>query len=118
VVRSLLIYRRDSERVFSRHPDARWEETFTAKQIKGIGQRITFEADILGRGRRCALLVDRNGALIARAVSTSLALETEPFWSFVPRRTILSVDTRDLNGDKRSDVILRHIRSLTVLVSR
>ncbi len=128
VDRTLLIYRSEeptseadapnARRLFARRPAGRYEESFTAKEFKGLGQRITFDADLTGTGRRDAVLVERDGAIVARRVTDAMEIESQPFWRFLPERWILEVDVDDLDGDGISDFVLRHHRGFTVLVSR
>ncbi len=119
VTRTLLVFRGgDGGGVFGKRPASRLDERFTAREVKGLSQRMTFAADLRGDGRRHALHLDDRGALVARAFDQSLRLESEPFWRFVPRRTVTGIVAAELNGDRRADVVLEHSRSLTVLVSR
>ena len=118
IIRKLLIFRRDPEKVFATRAVFQLEEKFSAREVKGLGQRMIFEADIEGTGRHGALVVDRDGALVLLPINDDLSMESEPSWRFVPRHVILVVNTASLNGDRRTDLILRHMRSLTVLVSR
>jgi hypothetical protein len=118
VVRRLFIYRSEPERLFSQRPALKHEETFGARDVKGIGQRLFLDADLLGRRVHDALLVDREGSLAAIHFTPELSLESEPFWSFMPEKMILRIEAADLNGDSRSDLILHHKNLLTVLVSR
>ncbi len=118
VVRRLFVYRADPEAVFARRPALQHEETFTAKDVKGIGLRANFDGDLLGRGVRDAVSVERDGALVARHLSKDLSLEDEPFFRFAPEKWILGIEVRDLNGDGRSDLVLGHMRRMTILVSK
>lgn len=117
VDRRLLVYRRDSRWLFDRRPVSFYEETFTPKEIKGIGQRINLDGDLKGKGGRDALLVNRDGALEARSLAEGLQVSAEPFWRFAPRKLVLEFKVLDLNRDGRSDLVLKHSRALTVLVS-
>lgn len=118
VIRTVLVYRRESDRPFGQRPASRLDETFTASEAKALSRRMSFDADVLGAGGRQALHTDREGALVARSFDASLRLEEEPSWRFVPRAAILDVSVASLNDDRKSDLVLRHVRSLTVLVSR
>ena len=116
--RGLFIHRRDPERVFETRPALKHEETFGARDVKGIALRIDLGADLLGRKLHDALLVDREGVLAAHHLGADLAFEEEPFWRFTPEKMILGFRTLDLNGDGRSDLIIQHTGLLTVLVSK
>ncbi len=118
VERRLFIHRSGGDRPFDPRPALRHEETFTASEIEGIGLGIVLDADLLGRGIRDALSVERDGTIAARHLTRDLGLESAPFWRFDPGRRIRGIEARDLNGDGRSDVILRHRRGLTLMVSR
>ena len=69
VVRSLFAYRGDPDGAFARRPALQRQETFTAKDVKGIGQRIRLEGDLLGRGIRDAVSVETDGSLAARHIT-------------------------------------------------
>jgi VCBS repeat protein len=116
--RGLFVHRRDPERVFEPRPALKHEETFGARDVKGIALRIDLGADLLGRKLHDALLVDRDGALAAHHLGADLAIEGEPFWRFTPEKMILGFRPLELNGDGRSDIIIQHTGLLTVLVSR
>jgi hypothetical protein len=118
VTRALVIYRGEAEGFFGRRPASRIEETFSAREFKGLAQRIRPGVALGGAPARAALLVERDGAASARRFDAQLRLESEPFWRHVPRWTILELHAHELNGDGRTDVVLRHLRSLTILVSR
>jgi len=118
VERKLLVFRREAEGLFGRRPASTLEERFGPDAIKGIGQQVNLEGDLLGRGRRDALLVNRDGALEAREIDGNLDMAGAAFYRFVPPRVVLDLRVRDLNGDGRSDILLGHARSLTVLVSK
>jgi hypothetical protein len=118
VVRTVLVYRRGTDRPFGQRPTSRRDETFSAGEAKALSQRVSFAADVLGTGGRQALHTDREGALVARSFDASLRLEEQPSWRFVPGAAILELSVISLNDDGRSDLILRHVKSLTVLVSR
>jgi hypothetical protein len=118
VVRTLLVYRRDPDNVFGRRPVSRLDETMVAADWKALGQPVNLEADILGTGGRQAISLDARGAVICRRFGPDLRLEPEPCWRFVPRKAVVGIGVLALDGDARSDLVLRHMRSLTVLVSR
>jgi hypothetical protein len=118
VVRALVIFGRDPEGLFGRRPAFRVDEPFSAAEVKGLAQPVNFGADLFGGGARQALHLDREGAVVARRFDRSLRLEGEPSWRFVASRAVIGIDALSLNGDGRSDLILRHVRSVTVLVSR
>ncbi len=118
VERRLFIHRSGGDRPFDPRPALRHEETFTASEFEGIGQGIDLDGDLLGRGLRDALSIERDGGLAARHLTRDLALESAPFWSFASERRIRGFDLRDLNGDGRSDIVLSHKRGLTLMVSK
>jgi hypothetical protein len=118
VIRTLLVYRSDPDGVFGRQPVSRLDETIAAADLKALAQPMNLEGDLLGTGGRQALTLDAQGALICRRFGDSLRLEAEPFWRFVPRKAVVGITALALGGDARSDLVLRHMRSLTVLVSR
>ena len=53
-----------------------------------------------------------------RRIDRSLRIEDQPFWNWVPNRSLLGFTVRDLNGDNIPDLILRHGSSLSLLVAR
>lgn len=118
VARTLVVYRRDRGGLFGRRPVSRSEETFRASEARALGQRMVFDVDLTGEGRRHALHTDAEGALVARRFDDRLRLAGEPFWQYVPRKVIQEIVACSLDGDPRTDLVLRHTRSLTVLVSR
>lgn len=118
IVRTTVIFRREASGAFRSRPDSKLEERIGAADAKSLFEELSFEADVLGTGGRQVLSLDKSGALIARRFSESLRLDSDPCFRFVPRRAILDIASRDLNSDRRTDLILRHLHSLTVLVSR
>ena len=124
VDRSLLCFERrgsasasHGSNVYERRPVSKWVETFTAKEFRGIGQRQSFEADLTGTGQRVLLAVEREGALVARRFGEDLEIDDEVFWSYLPTNWVLRFDVVRLDGDRISDLILRHHGALTILTS-
>ncbi len=118
VVRTTLIYRGDPKGVFGSRPSFKSEEKFSAREVKALSTRVFFEADLTGDGHTCALGLDRDGAVVARAIDDDLEVDDESFWRFVPRRTVIDIDLTSLNDDRRTDLLVRHMKSLTILVSK
>ena len=118
ILRTLLVYRGDPNGVFERRVTFKLEEQFSAAEAQSLEQRVRVGADLEGNGRRSALSIGAGGELVARAFRASLQLETTPHWRFVPRWGVKGIEVVQFNVDARSDLVLRHARSLTVLVSR
>ncbi len=76
------------------------------------------DGDLDGDGIRDVVDIGDDGEVIVRRISKDLRISTNPFWSHRPGMMIRELWVKDLDGDGRSDVLLRHARSLKVLVTR
>jgi len=119
IVRTQLLYRGsgDSGRLFASRPDSRLDENFSASNIRALYEPMHLEADINNNGRIDALYVADDGTLSAKAIDNNLRLASTPFWQYVPNRTIIGFDVRDMNGNGTPDIILHHSTATTVLIS-
>lgn len=119
MLRTTLLYDNGAEpgQLFSRRPQSKLEDKFSASAFRGLTQRINFNADIDGNAIKDAVAMDNDGALTASAVD-KLSINREPFWHFVPLHVIQQFELVDLNTDNLTDFLLTHQRALTVLVSQ
>ncbi|MEX1032096.1 MAG: VCBS repeat-containing protein [Cellvibrionaceae bacterium] len=124
MLRTTLIYASNPEAsegggaVFSQRPSTKVEDKFSASSVKGLAERMHFSADVTGDGRKEALALDGDGALVAKSIADNLQIGTEPAWRFVPLQLIQTVLPANLNNDSSTDFLLRHQKALTVLVSQ
>src|SRR5690606_24447300 len=91
IVRSQLLFApasANSGQVFSARPDYRLDETFSAAEVRGLGAQMHLAADLDGDGRNDAIQLADDGTLIARAIDTDLQIAEQPFWRYVPQRSI------------------------------
>ena len=119
MVRTTLLYDNGTEsgELFSRRPQSKREDKFSATAFRGITQRINFNADVDGDGIKEAVAMDNDGALTASGIS-NLVIDSEPSWRFVPLHVIQQFELVDLNADKSTDFLLSHQKGLTILVSQ
>ena len=119
MVRTTLLYDNGTAtgELFSRRPQSKRDDKFSATAFRGITQRINFNADVDGDGIKEAVAMDNEGALTASTVS-KLTIGNEPHWRFVPLHVIQQFELVDLNADKSTDFLLSHQKALTVLVSQ
>ncbi|MEX2332644.1 MAG: VCBS repeat-containing protein [Pseudohongiella sp.] len=120
VVRTQLLYGSNNNREqyrFNTRPDFSLEESFSASSIRGLSSPIYLNADLNGNGRMDALYLTAEGTLAARAIDDNLQFASEPFWQYVPERTIIGFSVQDLNADGIPDILLNHSNTSTVLVS-
>ena len=73
--------------------------------------------DVDGDGRKDALYITSEGALAAKRIEDQFRIAEEPFWEYVPERTVLGFNVTHLNDDDAPDLILRHSTAITTLVS-
>ena len=121
IVRTQLMFTRegaDAGQLFSRRPVSRLEESFSATNVRALAEQMSLRWDVDGDGRNDALYITEAGAMAARRIDRSLRIEDQPFWNWVPNRSVLGFTVRDLNGDNIPDLILRHGSSLSLLVAR
>lgn len=108
----------DSQDIFSRRPDSRLEESFSAENVRGLSEQMSLQYDVDGDGRNDALYITENGTLAARRIEQNLNISTEPFWEYVSPRTVFEFEVLALNDDELPDLLLRHGTSTTLLVAR
>jgi FG-GAP-like repeat len=120
IVRTQLLYgnnrNRDQYR-FNSRPDFSLEERFSASSIRGLSSPIILNTDLDGDGHKDALALNSDGTLTATSINNSLQFASEPFWQYVPQRTITGFSVQDLNKDGRPDLLLNHSNTITALVS-
>jgi len=117
IVRTQLIYARDSEGVFAGRPESRLEESFSASNVRGLTEQMSLREDVDGDNRPDALYITDEGAVAAKRIGENLRIADQPFWEYVPSRTVTGFDVVDLNKDDLPDLVLRHGTSYTILVS-
>ncbi|MDP3515771.1 MAG: VCBS repeat-containing protein [Pseudohongiella sp.] len=119
IVRSLLLFNHAATgpALFNNRPDFLLEETFSASTVRGLSSPIVLDADLDGDGRIDALHVTPAGALAAKRINSNLQFENQPFWQYVPTRSIARFRVMDMNNDGRPDLVLDHSNTVTVLVS-
>lgn len=120
IVRSQLLFapaNAGSGQVFSARPDYRLDQTFSATEVRGLGAQMHLDADLNGDGRNDAIQLGNDGTLVARTIDSGLQIAVQPFWQYVPQRSILNFVVRDMNGDATPDLLLFHSTHMTVLVS-
>ncbi|MDH7942255.1 VCBS repeat-containing protein [Pseudohongiella sp. SYSU M77423] len=118
IVRSQLLYgSATGAQVFNSRPDFRQDDSFSAQTIRGLTSPIHLQSDLDGDGRLDALYLTDAGVLTARRIDGRLNFEPQPFWQYVPSRTILDFELRDLNEDSVPDILLYHSNTITMLVS-
>ena len=103
--------------VFSARPAFRLDENFSADAVRGLSAQIELQTDLDGDGRRDAIALAPDGTLTARAIDTRLQFATTPFWQYVPTRSVLNFEVRDMNADGVADLLLYHSTAMTLLVS-
>ncbi len=118
IVRSQLIYGRGEDLLFSRRPLFRFDQSFSASDVRGLAEQMSLEHDVDGDGRPDALYITNEGAVAARRINGDLSIDEEPFWEYVPARTVTGFDVVNLNQDSVPDLVLRHSSSYTILVAR
>ena len=102
---------------FAHRPAFRLEETFSADSVRGLAEPASLRFDVDGDGRNDALYITGDGTLAARRVNDDLTLEREPFWEYVPTRTVLEYEVLHLNEDSLPDLILHHGTTTTFLTA-
>lgn len=120
IVRSQLLFApaaAGSGQVFSTRPDYRVDETFSATEVRGLSAQIYLDADLDGDGRNDAIQLGSDGTLLAKAIDSRLQIASQPFWQYVPERTVLNFAVHDMNADDTPDLLLYHSTHMTVLVS-
>lgn len=105
--------------LFSRRPNSRLEESFSATNVRGLSEQMSLQYDVTGDGNKDALYITANGTLAAKKIdATSLQIASTPFWEYVSNRSVFQFEVLSLNADAIPDLLLRHGTSTTVLVGR
>jgi hypothetical protein len=119
IVRTQLLYSgsNDESSLFSRRPDSRLEESFSADEVRGLAEQMSLRFDIDGDGIKDAMYITAEGTLAAKRIDEQLQIASEPFWQYVPDRGIVGFNVLHLNSDNKPDLILRHNSATTVLVA-
>lgn len=119
IVRTQLLYGAGSNGlVFNNRPDFRQDDSFSASSIRGLTSPIQLHSDINGDGRVDALYLTEEGTLAAKSISDNLQFSADPFWQYVPTRTVLDFEVRDINNDQVPDILLFHSNTITALISQ
>lgn len=115
-----LLYRgaTDGDELFSRRPDSRLEETFSAANVRGLSEQMSLRYDVDGDGNNDALYITENGTLAARRINADLQIAAQPFWEYVSPRSVFEFEVLALNDDDLPDLMLRHGTTTTFLVAR
>lgn len=119
--RTQLLYVEDSsspEQIFSRRPDSRLEETFSATNVRGLSEQMSLRFDVDGDGSKDALYITDNGTLAAKKIDAAMQIDSSPYWEYVSNRSVFQFEVLPLNADAIPDLILRHGTSTTILVGR
>lgn len=109
---------KEKGQIFSRRPDSRLEETFSAENVRGLSEQMSLAYDVNGDGEQDALYVTDNGTLAAKKINSDLQIADEPFWEYISPRTVFEFEVMQLNDDQRPDLMLRHGTSTTFLVAQ
>ncbi len=120
IVRTQLLFKNNASgngQLYARRPDFKLEERFSANSIDGLIMRMRLQFDIDGDGRKDALYLTDDGVLAAKAIDENLKISDEPFWQYVPDRTVINFTVDELNNDGIPDLILRHVHATTILIS-
>lgn len=120
IVRTQLLYGNNANRDqfrFNNRPDFSLEESFSASNFRALSSPIVLNTDLDGDGRIDALYLSDDGTLAARSINDSLQFASQPFWQYVPQRSIIGFSVQDLNADNIPDLLLYHSNTVTVLVS-
>ena len=117
IVRTQLLYSQDPQLLFGRRPAFRLEESFSANNVRGLAEQMSLRHDVDGDGRPDALYITEQGSLAAKRIDDQLRIADQPFWEYVPPRTVLGFDVEHLNQDGLPDLVLRHSNAITVLVA-
>lgn len=115
--RRLFVHRRDAKRVFARRAATKDVRSLSADGVEGL-RGGNLDGDLDGDGVRDVVDIGDDGEVLARRLSRDLRIDAKPFWSHQPAMMIRDLWVEDLDGDGRGDVLLRHARSLKVLVTR
>ena len=120
IVRAQLLYGSsdvEPDQFFSRRPQFRLEESFSATNVRGLAEQMSLRFDVDGDGKIDALYISDEGVLSAKRIDSDLKIAPEPFWEYVPTRTIMGFSVSNLNADKIPDLTLRHVGAITLLVA-
>lgn len=119
IVRTQLLYGAGGDGlVFNNRPDFRQDDSFSASSIRGLTSPIQLQSDMDGDGRLDALYLTEEGTLAAKSITNDLQFSAEPFWQYVPARTVLDFEVHDINNDQLPDLLLFHSNTITALISQ
>jgi hypothetical protein len=119
IVRTQLLYRNEATgtgQIFARRPQSRLEESFSASNVRSLAEQMSLRFDIDNDAAIDAIYIADDGTLAAKHIDAALNIASEPFWQFVPSRTIIGFTVRHLNSDDIPDLVLRHGSAVTLLV--
>lgn len=108
----------EEKTLFDRTPTFTYEEYFTATNFKALTGERSFSGDYDGDGVNDVISIDNNGALNANRINRDLKLEAEPLFRYTPVHFITGKTLVRLNQDNRTDIILEHQQSLSLILSR
>ncbi len=120
IVRTQLLYNSNEVepgQFFTRRPQYRLEEDFSAANIRALAEQMSLRFDVDGDGQLDALYISDEGVLAAKRIDSDLRISRDPFWEYVPSRTIIGFSVLDLNGDNIPDLTLRHSNAISLLVA-
>jgi hypothetical protein len=125
IVLETYLFLGSAEKVYERSPALKLSTSYRPEQLQNIGQSGFRAGDFDGDGLMDLCGTGLDGAVtITRIVKhsslfggSSLALEDEPLYRYMPERKIDYVEVADLNGDAITDLMLRFKNEITVLAS-
>lgn len=107
----------ESGQLVNRRPASKFEESFSASNVRGLAGEMSTDFDIDGDGRKDALYITDSGTLAAKHINEELQIADEPFWEYVAPRWVFEYALLQLNGDNKPDLLLYHNGATTVLVT-
>jgi len=125
IVLETYLFLGSADRVYERSPALKLSTSYRPEQMQNIGQSGFRAGDFDGDGLMDLCGTGLDGAVtITRIVKhsslfggSSLELEDQPLYRYMPERKIDYVEVADLNGDAIADLMLRFKNEITVLAS-